>query len=87
MFAKSAEGENQFIYDGYVFNGQADSTTLNQITSQLILRVLVVKLIQLIALFDRFALSYVISGYIARMHGYNVIRVVRLYVCRACDCI
>ncbi len=34
--AKSAEGEDQFVYDGYVFNGQADSTTLNQIASQLI---------------------------------------------------
>lgn len=32
----SAEGEDQFIYDGYVFNGQADSTTLNQIATQLI---------------------------------------------------
>lgn len=32
----SAEGEDQFIYDGYVFNGQADATTLNQIATQLI---------------------------------------------------
>lgn len=34
--AKSAEGEDQFIYDGYVFNGQADATTLGQIAAQLI---------------------------------------------------
>lgn len=33
--AKSAEGEDTFVYDGYVYNGQADSTTLNQITMQL----------------------------------------------------
>lgn len=32
----SAEGEDQFIYEGYVFNGQADPTTLNQIATQLI---------------------------------------------------
>lgn len=33
--AKSAEGEDTFVYDGYVYNGQADSTTLSQITMQL----------------------------------------------------
>ncbi|MDO4344290.1 MAG: ABC transporter substrate-binding protein [Eubacteriales bacterium] len=32
----SAEGEDTFVYDGYVFNGQADATTLNQIATQLI---------------------------------------------------
>lgn len=32
----SAEGEDQFIYEGYVYNGQADATTLNQIATQLI---------------------------------------------------
>lgn len=34
--AKSAEGEDKFIYEGNVYNGQADSTTLNQMTSQMI---------------------------------------------------
>ncbi|MDY3249964.1 MAG: ABC transporter substrate-binding protein [Candidatus Choladocola sp.] len=34
--AKSAEGEDNYIYEGYVYNGQADSTTLNQIATQLI---------------------------------------------------
>lgn len=33
--ARSAEGEDTFVYDGYVYNGQADSTTLSQITMQL----------------------------------------------------
>lgn len=32
---RSAEGEDTFVYDGYVYNGQADSTTLSQITMQL----------------------------------------------------
>ncbi len=32
----SAEGEDQFIYEGCVYNGQADPTTLNQIATQLI---------------------------------------------------
>ena len=35
LVAKSAEGEDTFVYDGYVYNGQADSTTLSQITMQL----------------------------------------------------
>lgn len=34
--AKSAEGEDKFVYEGNVYNGQADSTTLNQMTSQMI---------------------------------------------------
>ena len=34
--AKSAEGEDQFIYEGNVYNGQADATTMNQMTSQMI---------------------------------------------------
>lgn len=34
--AKSAEGEDTFVYEGNVYNGQADSTTLNQIATQLI---------------------------------------------------
>lgn len=33
---RSAEGEDTFVYDGYVYNGQADSTTLSQITMQLL---------------------------------------------------
>lgn len=33
---KSAEGEDKFVYEGNVYNGQADSTTLNQMTSQMI---------------------------------------------------
>lgn len=33
---RSAEGEDSYIYEGYVFNGQADSTTLSQIATQLI---------------------------------------------------
>ncbi len=33
---RSSEGEDQFIYEGYVFNGQADPTTLGQIAAQLI---------------------------------------------------
>ncbi len=33
---KTAEGEDTFTYEGYVYNGQADATTLNQIASQLI---------------------------------------------------
>ncbi|EET62326.1 hypothetical protein BRYFOR_05359 [Marvinbryantia formatexigens DSM 14469] len=32
----SAEGEDNYVYEGYVYNGQADSTTLNQIATQLI---------------------------------------------------
>lgn len=32
----SAEGEDTYVYDGYVYNGQADSTTLSQIAMQLI---------------------------------------------------
>lgn len=34
--AKSAEGEDTFVYEGNVYNGQADSTTLNQMATQLI---------------------------------------------------
>ena len=34
--ARSEEGEDKFIYEGYVYNGQADPTTLNQIASQLL---------------------------------------------------
>ena len=34
--AKSEEGEDKFIYEGNVYNGQADATTLNQIATQLI---------------------------------------------------
>lgn len=34
--AKSEEGEDNFIYEGNVYNGQADATTLNQIATQLI---------------------------------------------------
>lgn len=34
--AKSAEGEDRFIYDGYVLNGQADATTIGQMAAQLI---------------------------------------------------
>lgn len=34
--AQSESGEDNFIYDGYVYNGQADATTLNQIASQLV---------------------------------------------------
>ncbi len=33
---RSEEGEDNFIFDGYVYNGQADSTTLMQIAMQLI---------------------------------------------------
>lgn len=33
---KTAEGEDTYTYEGYVYNGQADATTLNQIASQLI---------------------------------------------------
>lgn len=33
---KTAEGEDTYIYEGYVYNGQADSTTLYQIATQLI---------------------------------------------------
>lgn len=33
---KSEEGEDNFIFEGNVYNGQADSTTLNQIATQLI---------------------------------------------------
>lgn len=33
---KSAEGEDTFVYEGNVYNGQADSTTLNQMATQLI---------------------------------------------------
>ena len=33
---KSEEGEDKFIYEGNVYNGQADATTLNQIATQLI---------------------------------------------------
>lgn len=33
---KSEEGEDNFIYDGYVLNGQADSTTIGQMAAQLI---------------------------------------------------
>ena len=36
LTAKSEEGGNTYVFDGYVYNGQADSTTLNQITTQLI---------------------------------------------------
>ena len=34
--AKSEEGEDKYIYEGYVYNGQADSTTLSQIATQLL---------------------------------------------------
>lgn len=34
--AKSEEGEDKYIYEGYVYNGQADSATLSQIATQLI---------------------------------------------------
>lgn len=34
--AKSEEGEDNYVYEGLVFNGQADATTLNQITAQLL---------------------------------------------------
>ena len=33
---RSEEGEDNFVFDGYVYNGQADSTTLMQIAMQLI---------------------------------------------------
>lgn len=33
---KTAEGEHTYQYEGYVYNGQADATTLNQIAAQLI---------------------------------------------------
>ena len=33
---RSEEGEDNFIFEGYVYNGQADSTTLMQIAMQLI---------------------------------------------------
>lgn len=33
---RSEEGEDKFIYEGNVYNGQADPTTLSQITAQLI---------------------------------------------------
>ena len=36
LTTKSEEGEDTYVFDGYVYNGQADSTTLNQITTQLI---------------------------------------------------
>ena len=36
LTAKSEEGGNTYVFDGYVYNGQADSTTLNQITTQLL---------------------------------------------------
>ncbi len=32
----SEEGEDNYIFDGYVYNGQADSTTLSQIATQLL---------------------------------------------------
>lgn len=34
--AKSAEGEDQFVYEGYVLNGQADPTVIGQMAAQLI---------------------------------------------------
>lgn len=34
--ARSEADGNNYVYEGYVYNGQADATTLNQITSQLI---------------------------------------------------
>ncbi len=34
--AISAEGEDTFVYEGNVYNGQADATTMNQMTSQMI---------------------------------------------------
>ncbi len=33
---RSEEGEDNFIFEGYVYNGQADGTVLNQIATQLI---------------------------------------------------
>ena len=36
LTAKSEEGGDIYVFDGYVYNGQADSTTLNQITTQLL---------------------------------------------------
>ena len=34
--ALSEEGEDTFVYEGNVYNGQADATTMNQMTSQMI---------------------------------------------------
>lgn len=34
--AKSAEGEDTFVYEGYVLNGQADPSTIGQMAAQLI---------------------------------------------------
>lgn len=36
LTTKSEEGGDTYVFDGYVYNGQADSTTLNQITTQLL---------------------------------------------------
>ena len=36
LTAKSEEGEDNYIFDGFVYNGQADSTMLSQITTQLL---------------------------------------------------
>lgn len=36
LTVRSEEGEDNFVFDGYVYNGQADSTTLMQIAMQLI---------------------------------------------------
>lgn len=36
LTARSEEGEDNFIFEGNVYNGQADATTLNQIASQLV---------------------------------------------------
>ena len=36
LTAKSEEGGDTYVFDGYVYNAQADATTLNQITTQLL---------------------------------------------------
>lgn len=36
LTAKSEEGEDNYIFEGYVYNGQADATTLSQIATQLL---------------------------------------------------
>lgn len=36
LTTKSEKGGDTYVFDGYVYNGQADSTTLNQITTQLL---------------------------------------------------
>lgn len=36
LTARSEEDEDNYIFEGYVYNGQADATTLSQITTQLL---------------------------------------------------